>query len=106
VPKDYIKAANFFNSAAEQGVAEAQRLLASMYRFGIGVQTDYAKSVQLFEMASKQGDDSAQYHLGLMYLTGVGVVRNEKTGCDLLYKSAGQDNKNAIDDYNKYCTRR
>jgi TPR repeat protein len=63
-------------AAAEQGNAEAQGNLGSMYEEGWGVAQDYREAVRWYRAAAEQGDKSAQSSLGLMYEKGWGVPQH------------------------------
>ena len=52
VPQDYIKAAELFQKAANQGYAAAQYNLGVMYYNGEGVPQDYVKAAELFQKAA------------------------------------------------------
>ena len=58
---------------AEQGVAEAQFNLGTMYDSGQGVRQNYAEAFRWYRQAAEQGLTQAQYDLGGMYFTGRGV---------------------------------
>ena len=44
VPQDYVKAALWYQKAADQGNADAQSFLGQMYEDGKGVPQDYVKA--------------------------------------------------------------
>jgi len=58
---------------AQQGNAEAQTFVASLYVRGQGVAKDYDEAARLLRRAAEQGLASAQYQLSLPYLEGRGV---------------------------------
>ncbi len=58
-PKDYAEAARWYQLAAEQGDAWAQRLLGDMYYLGRGVPRDYVQAHMWFNLAAAQGDTDA-----------------------------------------------
>ena len=58
---------------AEQGNAEAQNNLGTMYYTGQGAHQDYAEALRWFRQAAAQGLTPAQYNLGVMYDGGYGV---------------------------------
>lgn len=70
VPLNYVKAAQWLTTAAEQNVVEAQRLLAWLYANGYGVEQDYTQARHWFTRAAEGGDARAQYNLGFMYQSG------------------------------------
>src|SRR4030095_5835540 len=70
---DYDLAFEWCAKAADQGVPQAQYMLAAMYRDGKGVDQDHALAVALFRKAADQDVQGAQYSLGLMHHTAQGV---------------------------------
>jgi TPR repeat protein len=70
--KDYATALREWRALAEQGDAEAQDFLGTLYFKGWGVSQDYAKARQWWEKAAAQGRASAQNDLGLLYANGLG----------------------------------
>ena len=58
---------------AEEGDANGQFQLGSMYAAGDDVPEDGEEAVRWYRLAAEQGDVSAQLRLGLMYSTGQGV---------------------------------
>jgi hypothetical protein len=65
-------------SKAEQGDADAQYHLGSMYYSGEGVPHDDEQAIQWYTKAAEQGHVDAQYNLALMYKHGQGVLLNFK----------------------------
>ena len=63
-------------SKAEQGEADAQYHLGSMYYSGEGVPHDDEQAVQWYTKAAEQGHVDAQYNLALMYKNGEGVLQD------------------------------
>ncbi|PIT21602.1 hypothetical protein BGI36_05595 [Snodgrassella communis] len=70
--KNYEKAAEYFQLAADQGEAAAQANLVYLYDNGNGVREDYIKAHEYYLLAADQGDSSTQYNLGNMYENGNG----------------------------------
>ena len=70
---DYAKAYKEFKKSAEQGRADAQLILGSIYELGEGIPQDYAEAVQWYRKAAEQGHAKAQFMLGGMYDEGKGV---------------------------------
>ncbi len=90
--KNYKKAAEFFQKAAEQGNASAQYNLGVMYDNGQGVKKDYKKAIELYKKAAEQGNASAQSNLGVMYYYGRGVKKDKIKAYQLMMKAAKQGN--------------
>ena len=61
---------------AEQGDANAQRLLAAMYLTGQGVPQDYKEALRWARPAAEQGEARAQFLVGLMYDLGQAVPQD------------------------------
>jgi len=70
---DYATALREWRALAEQGDAQAQHNLASMYNKGEGVGADDSEAAKWYLLAAKQGVSSAQYNLGNAYRNGEGV---------------------------------
>jgi uncharacterized protein len=73
---DYRAAASLYLPLAEQGVAEAQTMLGTMYGTGSGVAPDPNEAVKWFRLAAEQGDAGGQDGLGRAYEDGDGVPRD------------------------------
>lgn len=76
IRSDYTTAYQILAPMVEQGNAAAEAMVATMYRYGEGVEIDPEKSARLYRMASLQGDVGAQYNLAQLYLTGFGVEQS------------------------------
>ncbi|MFT5449548.1 MAG: TPR repeat protein [Gammaproteobacteria bacterium] len=74
---DYATAKHQWRPLAEQGDAEAQANLASMYANGHGVAKDETEAVKWWRTAAEQGHAIARNNLGAMYAFGYGVAKNE-----------------------------
>ncbi len=74
--RDYATALQEFKPLAEQGHADAQSALGSMYYHGQGVAQDYAEAAKWFRKAAKQYFVAAQISLGLMYEDGQGLPQD------------------------------
>lgn len=61
---------------AEQGDAEAQFVLGTMYRDGQGVEKNLEETLKWWEMAAELGHVDAQFALGNIYSGGFGVARD------------------------------
>lgn len=77
VPQNYAKAAEWYQSAAAAGDAEAQTELGFLYFAGRGVMQDHERSFQLFRQAAYQNSSVAQYNLAIMWYTGNGVAESD-----------------------------
>jgi TPR repeat protein len=62
---DYLKAAHWYQKAANQNHALAQFNLGLMFAAGQGVVRDDAQAVMWMQKAARQGDAGAQHNLGM-----------------------------------------
>ena len=74
--EDYATEFRLLRPLAEQGNAEAQEALGSMYTGGRGVPQNYVEAVKWFRSAAEQGFADAQDSLARMYVQGQGVPKN------------------------------
>jgi TPR repeat protein len=84
---DYVKE---LKAKAEQGDAESQARLGSMYEFGQGLPQDYAEAVKWFRKAAEQGHAGAQNNLGTMYEFGQGLPQDYTEAVKWFRKAANQ----------------
>ncbi len=63
---DYAAALHELSPPAENGDAEAQFLLGSMFEGGLGVEQSYAEAIKWYGLAAERGLVRAQFHLGLL----------------------------------------
>jgi TPR repeat protein len=87
---DYATAYRLWRPLAEQGDAEAQYKLGTMYDIGQGVPLDNAKAGRWFRKAAEQGHATAQYKLGVMYEAGWGVPQDYAKAVRWFRKAAEQ----------------
>ena len=73
---DFATALREWTPLAEQGYAEIQSLVGSMYNEGKGVPRDYKTAVKWYRLAAEQGNAFAQSNLGVMYSIGQGVIQD------------------------------
>jgi hypothetical protein len=74
---DYETAFAEWSPLAEQGDANSQFGLGSLYANGWGVPLDDARALEWYESAANQGHAEAQYSLGVMYQNGWGVEQSD-----------------------------
>jgi hypothetical protein len=79
--------------AAEQGIAEAQNELGSIYEDGRGVPQDYSQSLYWYRKAAEQGYATAQFKLAYMYEYGRGVSQDYSQALFWYRKAAEQGNE-------------
>jgi|GEM_PF-1229637 len=88
LPRDDIKAVEWYQNSAQQGFAKAETNLGDMYLYGRGgLPRDAVKAVSWYLKAADQGFPDAQYRLGYMYEKGIGADRDIQHAVQL-YRSA------------------
>lgn len=88
---NHSEAFEYFQKAAEQGLADAQYNLGLMYNFGWGVtQKNSTKAAEWYLKAAEQGNALSQYILGRMYYTGQGITKNPTKAAEWYLKAAKQ----------------
>ena len=95
VPKDAVKAVEWYQKAALQGEASAQNNLGAMYANGEGVPKDAAKAVEWYQKAAVQGNAIAQHNLGVRYANGEGVPKDAAKAVEWIQKAAVQGEASA-----------
>jgi hypothetical protein len=73
---DFETALKEWRPLADQGYADAQWALASMYQYGDGVRQNYGTAFRWYKLAAEQGNAIAQNSLGEMYRQGQGVNKD------------------------------
>ncbi len=71
--KDYGKALQLLVPVAQQGNAQAQRLLGSMYLQGMGTPQNETDAAKWFRLAAAQGDGASMQSLASLLIQGRGV---------------------------------
>ena len=75
---------------AEKGDTDAQYLLGSFYRSGVGVEKDQQKAVYWLQKASEGGNAEAKLDLGVMYSIGEEIPKDGKKAVSLILQAAEQ----------------
>ncbi|MFI3267274.1 MAG: serine/threonine-protein kinase [Rikenellaceae bacterium] len=75
---------------AEDGDAESQFYIGSMYIDGDEVPKDYKKAVYWFKKSANQDNAYGQWAMGVCYESGIGVEIDEKKAVEWYRKSANQ----------------
>ena len=73
---NYVAAARLWRLGAEQGDADAQTSLGTMYENGQGVSKDEVTAASWHRKSAEQGNPPAQLFLGIMYDNGRGVPQD------------------------------
>ena len=82
VPKDFAKAAEWYQRAASRGSAPAQYRLGGLYERGIGVKADPARARAWYKRAADLGNVKAMHNLAVMH--------TQRDGGEPDYASASQ----------------
>ncbi|KAF9972384.1 hypothetical protein BGZ73_004515 [Actinomortierella ambigua] len=85
-----IESVQKLRMAADQGIAEAQVGLGSMYKDGRGVKQSDADAMMWYRRAAEQGHKAGQFHLGMMYYRGEGVDEDNYEALMWFRRSADQ----------------
>lgn len=88
--KAYAKAAELWRPLAEQGDAEAQYSLGTLYAEGKGVEQNDATAFLWFQRAANQGVAAAQYNVGASYATGAGIGKSDVDAARWFRRAADQ----------------
>ena len=92
---DYATALREWTPLAEQGDADAQYNLGTMYGKGQGVPQDDKTALKWSSLAAGQGNADAQYNLGLRYYHGQGIPQDYKTAVKWFRLAAKQGDADA-----------
>lgn len=76
VERDYYKAKECFERAAEEGSQYAESYLGLFWEKGYGGDKDIEKALYWYKKAALKGNAFSQYSLGYMYFTGEEVEKN------------------------------
>jgi serine/threonine-protein kinase len=90
LPRDDVKAVEWYRKAANQGLPKAQTNLGDMYFFGRGgLSQSYLDALSWYLKAAQQDWPDAQYRLGFMYEKGIGTGKDVAKAVQL-YRSAAE----------------
>lgn len=89
------KEAIAYRAGAEQGNAESQFKMGSMYSRGKGVPQDYNEAIRWYRKSAEQGYAKAEYNLSIMYRDGKGVPQDYGESERWCRKAAEQGNARA-----------
>ena len=87
--RDFATELQILRPLAEQGNAEAKRMIGAAFASGQGVPQDFAQAVIWYSEAAYQGDPDAQSNLGAMYANGWGVPQDYAQAV-VWYRQAGE----------------
>ncbi len=92
---DYAMALREFRPLANQGNAQAQNNLGTLYYYGKGIPQDHAEALKWYRKAAEQGNADGQYNLGFMYDEGRGVPQDYAEALKWYRKAAEQGDAGA-----------
>lgn len=96
---DYHAAFNEFIALAEQGDANAQGMLGTMYGSGRGAPKNYVEAVKWGTLAARQGNAEAQFNLAMLHAFGLGGLEIDAVEA---YKWATLASNNGVEDAIKF----
>ena len=68
--KNYAEAFKLLKPIAEEGNAEAQCIIGSMYDLGLGLESNALEAVKWYERSAEQGYGVASNNLGTIFYSG------------------------------------
>ena len=92
---DYPTAFKIAEPLAQQGNAQAQLVLGTLYQHGRGVQQNNMEALKWIERSAEQGNRIAQYNLGVIYFEGKIVARDNDEGYKWIKRAADGGHKKA-----------
>ena len=91
--KNYEKAREWCEKAAEKDLGLAYNLLGTYYHNGRGVNKDYKKAMELYLKAADKGVIYAMGNIGILYQNGLGVKRDYAQAEEWYRKALKKDPK-------------
>jgi hypothetical protein len=73
---DVVDDVLWYLESADQGFANAQFRVGTMYEYGQGVEQNMEKALHWYRKAAEQGNANAQINLGLIYARGQGIKQD------------------------------
>ena len=93
---DTAKAFKIWLELAQQGHAESQFAVGSLYGEGLGTKADIKRTAHWWSQAAEQGHAGAQFNLGMLYDEGLGVRQNTGEAIRLWQSAAEQGHQDAM----------
>lgn len=98
VGRNYSKALEWYQKAADAGRPEGYYNLGVCYEIGMGAAGDMAKSIQNYRKAAEMGLTQAMQKLASIYISGAGVPGNTEIGMAWLEKAAAAGMPQALNE--------
>jgi TPR repeat protein len=86
--QDYTQALRLLKLLAEQGNAEAQCIIASMYHLGLGVESNPPEAVKWYIKSALAGCGVAANNLAGIYLSGADGVPADRAAAEKWFQKA------------------
>nr|KAG5711563.1 hypothetical protein BaRGS_016745 [Batillaria attramentaria] len=96
ITKDKERAMELLNTAAMQGLAQAQTYLGVYYTEVEDDQQDFEQAASFFQAAADQDDAEGQYFLGICYENGWGVESSDEEAAKLYAAAAESGHDGAL----------
>ena len=93
--KEYAKAFDYFDSAADSTDAAGRALLGVCYYKGYGVTQNQRKAHRLLRQAADKRDPFGMYFLAVCYLLGKGCNVNQELGIEWMQRAADAGHEDA-----------
>lgn len=93
--RDFIKALEWYEKAADEGLPEGWYNLGVSYEVGMGNPGDMKKAIRAYEKAADKDLVPAHLKLSSFYFSGTGVKKDIKKGMKHLTAAAGKGNPEA-----------
>ena len=98
--KEFVPAFQVFKQLAEKDNAEAQYMLANMYRRAEGTAADTERSEYWIKRSADNGDAAAQFDYAVLILSRKNAeAATVATGMDYLKRAADQGSRDAVDKF-------
>jgi len=94
--RDYERAREYYQRAADQGHLDAQTNLGYVHEKGLGTEVDFMSAAEWYKRAAARGYGKAQNNLGTLYYTGRGVDKSVEKAVEWYRKAAAQGNASAL----------
>ena len=93
--EDEESAVEWYQKAADQGLAAAQHKLGECYEYGFGVSESDSKAAEYYFKAVNQGYADALFSLALCLETGKGIIKDKNEALDYYKQAAKKGNETA-----------
>ncbi|MDR2161024.1 MAG: SEL1-like repeat protein [Desulfovibrio sp.] len=91
-PRHYRKAREWYEKAADAGLAEGYYNAGVCYEIGLGTADDMQKAVVNFQQAASRGLPQALYKMAILYRTGNGIPQDDAKAVEYLTLAADAGN--------------